>query len=1252
MTTTWAPLDTVEIVTWLNAIIGQLHQGATGPVRDELVAELRRDTGASAPFRILAALALLDDCLRIAHLAAAADGVIEDHEVARTLPLARVAAPRFFALLPQYEAFGEPELSAAELISFMRIHREGRGPFGDPGPSTWRGVRLCKRIAAQSHNEAPARDLERMLVRIMDAVFADRDSASERRARDKLRGLFESAGVAGVDPRVTAFCRADAPEVFASVAHGAQVFERDPFDVDTIHGDARTAFASQLEHAITPVRHGQGHGRTLLVLGGAGSGKTHLLRAFRTSVHERGLGYVGYLQMSSDVGDYARYVLTKLIDSLERPYNAPDRPEPALVYLSDGLIEHDGAVAPALLERLRTSEVGDDEFPTFIGQVVDQLVRVDALRTVDSDLIHALVLLQRRDPALQRRIIKYLRCEPLTTYEQGLLGGLAPRLQPEDPVRMVTQLGHLAFQLHAAALVLLVDQIEDEIPDAQSHERIQRAFDALRQIADALPSALVVVACLDDVYDQIRPRLSSPVVDRLERDPGVVRLTAQRSRSEIEVMLARRLEFLYDAVDVGWRDDEALFPFQPEQLDELSNQKARDCLAYFRKYQERCIASATLVPTATAEAGVPPATLSAGVERSDDTDALERAWNDVQVESTSVPDDDVGLLHLLEGGVAACAEELGLAMNPRLDTSKRARLTIASPGRPTRIVEICNRQAQGGHLGRQLVALHDSITDGEIAIALRTSEFSHGPKTQTAKQLGALIKAGGLALAVEDGDLRATLAFTTFAARSSSRPGFQAWRRRARPLARLALFRRLLDLDQLPPSAPPAMAAPGTPATAPTISKAPPPPLPSLPPLPRPAPPAMVPAANLLHLGVTPTMRGEAVTLEAESLKVHAAFLGTTGSGKTTIALNIVEQLLERGISVMLVDRKGDLARYASGTWWAEVPTDPAAAQRKQALRAKVQVDLYTPGESTGRPIRIPIVPAGMPEMTPQERDQVSTTAAGGLAAMIGYGRADAHKKRTAILKKAIELHADTSGATLDDLRDTISRPDPELLAAVGNLTRHFSAVAEDLDTLAIQRGQLLSGGGEVLDVQAMMAPLAGKTRLTIISAVALTDVAVLQFFVSRLLVELARMVRRNPAPTLRTVALFDEADIYIPAVSSPPTKEPMFELLRRARSGGLGVFLATQNPGDLDYKARDNIATWLIGRVAQARAIDKMRNLIGAYPNVAVRLAQQTTGSFFLINPALSATARELRADQAIMKTQQLEEHEIAALARATASP
>ncbi len=924
--------------------------------------------------------------------------------------------------------------------------------------------------------------------------------------------------------------------------------------------------------------------------------------------------------MTSDVGDYGRYVLAKLIDSLERPYDAPELADSGLLYLSSGLAEHDGAIGPADLATLRDGELTTEALPGFVGRLVDQLVRTEPLAGVDTDLVQALLLLQRRDSATQRRVSKFLRCEPLTSYEQGLLGGLTGRTAPEDPDRTLQQLGRLMFELQMQALVLLVDQIEDAITDDRGHQRVQKAVDVLRRITDAIPSAVVVIACLEDVYDAIKPRLTQSVVDRLERDPAPTRLTARRSRAEIEEMLVTRLDFLYESLGATWRADDPIFPFRAEQLDERTNQRARDCLAFFRRFQEQCIGAGAIVPPTAAPVAppaAPPPTL----------DDLARAWNDARIKPAAAPDDDLGLLTLIARGLAACAIELDAPLETSLEQRHgRPRLTITSPGRAMapRVLEVCNRQAQGGHLGRQLESLRGDARRDTVPVALRTSDFNTNPKSVTARQVGELVAAGGLALVADDGDLRAILAFEAFARKHEARPELAAWRRQARPLASLPLLRALTAGLR---------AAPATPAPAPTPAPAVAPPPPAAP-IAGPAP-----SPTLLRLGVTPTIRAETVTISLDDLTKHAVFLGTTGSGKTTLACHVIEQLLERGISVLVVDRKGDLAKYASPAWWAVAPADPAAAARKRALRAKVDVALYTPGDVTGRPLRIPVVPAGMTEMSTQERDQVAHAAANGLAAMLGYGRGEAQRKRIAILKKAIELNATAGGATLEHLKDTIAQPDPELLAAVGNLTRHFSNLAEDLDTLAIEKGMLLSGAGEPLDVAAMLAAPPGRARLTIISAVALGDVAALQFWVSRLLVELGRVVRRQPSPALRAVAFFDEADSYVPAMSTPPTKEPMFDLLRRARSGGLGILLGSQNPGDFDYRARDNIATWFVGKIAQDRAIEKMRNLIASYPNVAARLAGQAVGCFFLLGgpQAASCAPRRRYAHRAAVRARSL---------------
>ena len=1257
-------LDRAEIAAWLTRVTQTIDRSLREPVRGEALALLRADLdGATASVPILAQLALLDDCLRVAHLAieagtgepavpgeAGAPGepreVADATDIARIAELIQVAAPKYFAVLPLYESFDDGATTSDELARFFATHRADPGAFGYAAASPWRGLELARHVERHTRNAAPLRELERMLVRIMDEVFAGRATRREQDARRRLRGLFEPPPVAGADPRDTAFCRADGPEVFSSVAHGSQIHERDPFDVESIHADARDVFHRQVVRATTPEQHQYGHGRTLLVLGDSGSGKTHLLRALRQQVHAQRLGYVGYMQMTSEVGDYARYVLRNLIDSLERPYDAPVFAEAGLLYLSDGLAEGRGNIPAGDLEQLRSAELAGGELDALVGGMVDRILRADGLHHLESDLIHALLLLQRRDPALQRRVIRFLRCEPLSSYEQRMLGGLAARDQVEDPMRTIQQLGSIAYELQLASLVLLVDQVEDTVPDGKTATRLQQALDVLRGIADAVPSVVVVMACLDDVYTALRGQLSRSVVDRLERDPAPVRLASQRQREDIEAMLVRRLDYLYATFDVALQDDDLFHPFTPRQIDAVTLFRARDALAKFREFHEACVAAGAIVgadpepaaiaapgPTSSARAVARPAPAMPSAATMAE---LDRAWNDALAAGGGVPDDDAGVLALVADAIRGAADEIGSEL--AVTAGRGNQLIVEGTAIARRVLEVCNGGAQGGHLGSQLDHLRALASTGVVPIALRNSDFQFKPKSKISKQVGEFLQAGGCTVVIEERQLRAVGAARTV--ETAHPDAYGAWKRVNRPMLHLAFVRAILDLDLVP-----RISVVNTTLELPQLERRPGPP-PTPPPvilMPRTPTQPITAGATAVRLGETTTMRKDAVVLPLAQIMSHVAVLGTTGSGKTTAALAIVEQLLERDISVLLVDRKGDLARYASPAWWSDPGAEDPA--RRAALRARIDVDLFTPGNSQGRPLRLPVIPR-LADATSQERDQLAKFAAAGLAAMMGYGTGTTHRHKQSVLQCAIQLHAEEREVTIELLRETIHRPDPELLNRVGPLQRFFAPLSEDLQTLDIQRGSLLAGDGELLDAAALLPPPGARPRLSIISTAALAEIPVLEFWISRLLVELGRLARKRPSKTLQGVVFLDEADAYIPATATPPTKEPMFELLRRARSEGFGIMLATQNPGDIDYKARDLISTWLVGKVAQDRAIEKMRNLLASYPNVASRLATQPTGHFFVLGHG----TKEIKADRAMMTTEQLSDDSIIAFARETA--
>ncbi|MCA1686556.1 MAG: DUF853 family protein, partial [Planctomycetia bacterium] len=390
-------------------------------------------------------------------------------------------------------------------------------------------------------------------------------------------------------------------------------------------------------------------------------------------------------------------------------------------------------------------------------------------------------------------------------------------------------------------------------------------------------------------------------------------------------------------------------------------------------------------------------------------------------------------------------------------------------------------------------------------------------------------------------------------------------------------------------------------------------------------------------------------------LAMHAAFLGATGSGKTTVALSIVEQLLTRGIPAILVDRKGDLCRYADPAAWAEPAPDPATGARRAAFRERVEVAVFTPGGPDGRPLSIAAVPPGLGALKSSDREKTARFAASALGGMMGYKATGTDPARTIILAKAMDLLSQVRPdgvVTLPDLIGFIDDSDPALVNAIGKLdTKLFARLVQDLETVRHSRGELLSARGEPMDAEALLGLGAharpGKTRLSIISTKFLGPGQDVQFWVAQFLMEMARWTNRSPSRALQAVLLFDEADLYLPAVGKPPTKEPMENLLKRARSAGLGLLLASQSPGDFDYKCRENIGSWFVGRVTQTTALAKMRPMLSdCRVDVEARLPNQTTGQFHLIREG-EVTA--FRADRSLVATEQLPEGEILGLARRT---
>ncbi|MBW0001599.1 MAG: DUF853 family protein [Verrucomicrobia bacterium] len=409
-------------------------------------------------------------------------------------------------------------------------------------------------------------------------------------------------------------------------------------------------------------------------------------------------------------------------------------------------------------------------------------------------------------------------------------------------------------------------------------------------------------------------------------------------------------------------------------------------------------------------------------------------------------------------------------------------------------------------------------------------------------------------------------------------------------------------------------------------------------------------AKPVIGLGRSRDAQAREITLPMAELARHTAVLGGSGSGKTTLACSIVEQTLEAGIPVVLLDRKGDLSRYADPAAWRPGDLPRKEQERLSSLRNSIQVELYTPGVSSGRPLGIRLAPPDSGALTEEERTHVARTTAAGLGSMMGFTADRASDQpRIALLARAIQLlmeqHAPVTLPALIEILRVLPKP---LVRSIGALdpSKHGRKLVENLQTLEILKGELFGTAPETLSADTLILHTdEGPNRLTIVNTQGLNEAAF--FWIAQFLEELGRFAKHHPSSALQLLVLIDEADVYLPANSVPITKPPLENLLRRGRSAGIGLLLATQSPGDLDYRCRENVRSWLIGLIKQNTALEKLKPM---FPQASREqldaVSRQRVGQFCLV---ADGEAVSFEATRNLIEISQLPEGRIHALATAT---
>ena len=381
-------------------------------------------------------------------------------------------------------------------------------------------------------------------------------------------------------------------------------------------------------------------------------------------------------------------------------------------------------------------------------------------------------------------------------------------------------------------------------------------------------------------------------------------------------------------------------------------------------------------------------------------------------------------------------------------------------------------------------------------------------------------------------------------------------------------------------------------------------------------------------------MTGDLLLYDAKDLTTHGMIIGLTGSGKTGLAISLIEEALIDNIPVIAIDPKGDIpnlllsfpelspedflpwvspreasrkglspeqfAGKTASDWKKGLQEWGIDGARIRKMKESVDMTIYTPGSSAGRMVSIlhsfDVPPEAIRADGDLFRERIQTTASS-ILALMGID-ADPLTSREHILISRVLEEKWSRGESLDipSLIEMIRVPPFRSVGVLDLETFYPSKARMDL---VLRLNHLVAAPsfapwmeGDPLDAGSFLYTADGRPRASIFTISHLSD-RERMFFVSLLLNEILGWVRTQPGTSsLRAILYMDEIFGFFPPVMNPPSKTVLLTLLKQARAYGLGVLLATQNPVDLDYKGISNTGTWFIGRLQTER--DKARILEG----------------------------------------------------------
>ena len=394
-----------------------------------------------------------------------------------------------------------------------------------------------------------------------------------------------------------------------------------------------------------------------------------------------------------------------------------------------------------------------------------------------------------------------------------------------------------------------------------------------------------------------------------------------------------------------------------------------------------------------------------------------------------------------------------------------------------------------------------------------------------------------------------------------------------------------------------------------------------------------------LELGKT---KNGVFQLPSKTLQRHLGCFGSSGSGKTVASKVLIEELAMQGVPIIAFDPQGDIASLAIPEDYNVLEEKGINLKKHKKFTESVEVLIWTPGIDKGLPICInPMQFDDIDDLGSQDRTRLFSATAKNIISLIGYDLGSDDGKTAGAILETVFNYASSIKLPLDnfiDLSNLLSHPPEAVLDVVKSLAsiKFLDSLTKKINLLNIGSRKLIFQNGMPANIDALIGKdhSSQKTRISVIYLNALHTDEEKEFFIASIAQSLYRWMLKNPLKEgqegLQCALFLDEIAPYIPPVKKPACKESLELLFRQGRKYGVSCIIATQSPGDVDYKAIGQFSSFTLGTLNTKQDIANVkRRLESVAPKevdfILKKLPALQPGEFLFISPDAFDSVQEL---------------------------